>query len=132
MADLTPPVALAAFAASPIAKASGLRIGIQAVRIALAGYVIPFMAVYAPALMLQGGNAFDVVYIVLKALLAMGLWGIATIGHLFIPLGWPERILAVVAAFSLVVALPVTDQVGFGLCIVFFIVHWLRSRRSPA
>ena len=56
LADLTPPVALAAFAAAPIAKESGLKIGIQAVKIALAGFVVPFMAVYAPALMLQDGG----------------------------------------------------------------------------
>jgi TRAP transporter 4TM/12TM fusion protein len=48
MADLTPPVALAAFAASPIAQASGLKIGVQAIRVAAAGFVVPYMAVYAP------------------------------------------------------------------------------------
>ena len=53
MADLTPPVALAAFAAAPMAKESGLKIGVQAVKIALPGFVIPYMAVYDPTLMLQ-------------------------------------------------------------------------------
>ena len=53
MADLTPPVALAAFAAAPMAKESGMKIGVQAVSIALPGFVIPYMAVYDPALMLQ-------------------------------------------------------------------------------
>jgi TRAP-type uncharacterized transport system fused permease subunit len=54
MADLTPPVALAAFAAASIAKESAMKIGIKAVQIAIAGFVIPYMAVYSPALMLQG------------------------------------------------------------------------------
>ena len=54
MADLTPPVALAAFAASSIAKESGMKIGLKAVQIAIAGFVVPYMAVYDPALMLQG------------------------------------------------------------------------------
>ncbi len=53
MADLTPPVALAAFAAASIAKESGFKIGWTALRIALPGWITPFMAVYAPALMLQ-------------------------------------------------------------------------------
>src|SRR5213076_2443632 len=53
MADLTPPVALAAFAAASIAKASPMRIGWKATHIAIAGFVIPYMAVYDPALMLQ-------------------------------------------------------------------------------
>ena len=50
MADLTPPVALAAFAAASIAKESGFKIGWTAVKIALPGWIAPFMAVYAPAL----------------------------------------------------------------------------------
>ena len=59
MADLTPPVALAAFAAASIAKASPMKIGWKATHIAIAGFVIPYMAVYDPALMLQGGTLLD-------------------------------------------------------------------------
>ncbi len=129
MADLTPPVALAAFAAAPIAKESGLKIGIQAMRLAVAGFVVPFMAVYAPALMLQGGTWFDVSYIVFKALVSIGLWGAASIGFLRIKLLWWERVLATVAAFSLVLALPATDEAGFALVVVFGLIHWFRARR---
>src|SRR5690606_1549735 len=76
LADLTPPVALAAFAAAPIAGVSGMRIGVQAVRVALAGFVVPYMAVYAPELMLQGDpSVVAVVWIVFKALVAIALWG---------------------------------------------------------
>src|SRR6476469_6453063 len=57
IADLTPPVALAALAAAPIARASPDAIGWQASRIALAGFLIPFMAVYEPSLMLQQGGS---------------------------------------------------------------------------
>ncbi|MCS3474245.1 TRAP transporter 4TM/12TM fusion protein [Bradyrhizobium elkanii] len=56
MADLSPPVALAALAAAPIAKENPDKIGWEAMRIALAGYVIPFIFVYSPALMLQAGD----------------------------------------------------------------------------
>jgi TRAP transporter 4TM/12TM fusion protein len=129
MADLTPPVALAAFAASPIAQASGLRIGIQAMRIAVAGFVVPFMAVYAPALMLQTGDWMDTGYVVFKALVAIGLWGAASIGYLWSPLSWPERIAAAAAAFLLVAAIPVTDEAGFALAVVVLVVHRMRGRR---
>jgi TRAP transporter 4TM/12TM fusion protein len=138
LADLTPPVALAAFAAAPIAKESGLKIGIQAVKIALAGFVVPFMAVYAPALMLQDGGplatAFGypvaVAYIVIKACIAIGLWGAAAIGFLLRPLAWWERIVATAAAFSLVLALPLTDEAGFALAVVFVAQHVWRVRKS--
>ncbi len=59
MADLTPPVALAALAAASIAKAPFMKIGFKATQIAIAGFVIPFMAVYDPSLMLQGGTWLD-------------------------------------------------------------------------
>ena len=129
MADLTPPVALAAYAASPIARAPGLVIGVQAMRIAIAGFVVPFMAVYAPALMMQSGTLLDTGYVLFKALLAIGLWGAASIGYLWAPLSWPERILAAAGAFMLVLALPITDEIGFALCATALLIHWLRARR---
>ncbi len=56
LADLTPPVALACFAAAPIAKESGLKISIEAIKVAAAGFVIPFMAVYTPGADAAGGR----------------------------------------------------------------------------
>ena len=130
MADLTPPVALAAFAAASIAKASPMKIGFKATQIAIAGFVIPYMAVYDPALMLQGDAGWlAVMYIVFKALLAVVLWGAAAIGYLRAPLIWPERILSAAAALMLVVALPITDEVGFAMGAGFFVWHWLKQRK---
>jgi TRAP transporter 4TM/12TM fusion protein len=132
MADLTPPVALAAFAASSIAKEPGLKIGMKAVQIAIAGFVIPYMAVYDPAIMLQGNpSVMAVGYVLLKAVLAIVLWGGAAIGYFWVPLNPLERVLATAAAASLVVALPLTDQIGLALATAFIIVHWLRKRRQP-
>ncbi|MDD4507158.1 MAG: TRAP transporter fused permease subunit, partial [Sulfurospirillaceae bacterium] len=131
MADLTPPVALAAFAAASIAKAPAMKIGFKATQIAIAGFVVPFMAVYSPALMLQGDpTLWAVVYIVIKALLAIFLWGSAAIGYLWSPLNLTERIIAAVAAGSLVVALPITDEVGFGVGFSFIIWNWIQSRKK--
>lgn len=130
MADLTPPVALAAFAASSIARESPLRIGCKAVIIAIAGFVVPFMAVYDPALMLQGDpSTLAILYIVGKALLAITLWGAAAIGYLRTSLHWLERLVAAAGAFFLVAALPLTDEIGFAICAAFIVWHLLRSRR---
>ena len=131
MADLTPPVALAAFAAAPIARASGLQIGLQCMRIAIAGFVVPFMAVYAPSLMLQTDDPIATVYIVIKALISVGLWGAAAIGYLRAKLTILERIWATAAAFLLVVALPITDELGLGLFVGFAAFHWWRTRKQP-
>jgi TRAP-type uncharacterized transport system fused permease subunit len=136
LADLTPPVALACFAAAPIARERGLRISIQAIKVAAAGFVIPFMAVYTPALMLQPGGALAadwglplaVAYIVAKALLAIGLWGGAVIGFLVGPMSWAERAVAAVAAGTLIAALPLTDEIGFALAAVVIGLHVWRQR----
>ncbi len=131
MADLTPPVALAAFAASSIAKESAMKIGLKAVQVAVAGFVVPFMAVYDNALMLQGDpSALAVAYIVGKALLAITLWGAAAIGYLRSPLKAWERVWAAAAAFLLVAALPLTDEIGFVACAAFIAWHLLRHRRA--
>jgi TRAP transporter 4TM/12TM fusion protein len=135
MADLTPPVALAAFAAASISKASPMRTGWKATHIAIAGFVIPYMAVYSPALMLQPGPSgsvepLAVLYILVKALVAIGLWGGAAIGFLLGPLNALERIVAFAAAALLVAALPITDELGFAACGAFVLWHWLRVRRA--
>ncbi|MGE0659374.1 MAG: TRAP transporter permease [Reyranellaceae bacterium] len=132
MADLTPPVALAAFAASAIARENAMRIAVIATRIAVAGYVVPFMAVYDPALMMQTDNPLAVIYMVLKAGIGITLWGAAVTGYFLAPINPLERIWAFGGAAFLVAALPLTDEIGFAASAAFVIWHWLRVKRAPA
>ena len=132
MADLTPPVALAAFAAASIARASPMKIGWKATHIAIAGFVIPYMAVYDPALMLQGDwTVLSATYVVFKAVLAIFLWGGAAVGYLWAPLRMLERAVATIAALLLVAAVPLTDQFGFALALAFLTWHGWQKRRLP-
>ncbi|QGZ29097.1 TRAP transporter permease [Stutzerimonas stutzeri] len=130
LADLTPPVALACFAAAPIAKERGLKISMWAVRIAVAGFVVPFMAVYNPALMLQGDSLWMTAYMLVKASFAIGLWGIASIGYLQRPLAWWERLLGFAAGATLILAMPITDEIGFAIGILLLAQHIVRARRA--
>ncbi len=137
IADLTPPVALAAFAAASIAKASPMRIGWKATHIAIAGFVIPFMAVYDPALMLQPDadgsvSVLAAVYIIFKALVAIALWGAAAIGHLRGPLNWWERLIALMAAALLVATIPLTDEAGFAAGAALLVWHMWRTRAAAS
>jgi TRAP transporter 4TM/12TM fusion protein len=137
MADLTPPVALAAFAAAPMAKETGMRIGVQAVKLAIAGFVVPFMAVYTPALMLQDAGPLsayvgywgEVAYIVIKACAGIMLWGAAVVGFLFARLALWERLLSFLAGVLLVLALPWTDELGWAITLVWVSWHWWRTRK---
>lgn len=129
MADLTPPVALACFAAAPIARETGLKISIQALRVAAAGFVVPYMAVYSPALMLQGdGDMLDTTYVIFKALVAIALWAAAATGYLFKPLNIIERIFIIIAAALLIWAGSLTDQIGLLLTVVFVVWHYYSAR----
>jgi len=137
MADLTPPVALAAFAAASIAKESGFKIGWTAVRIALPGWIVPFMAVYTPALMLQPvgprveawGFALAAAYVIVKAILAVTLWGVTATGYFLTNVGWPERIIAFMSAALLVLEYPWTDPAGFAACGMFVAWQYWKSRQ---
>ncbi|WP_411958186.1 TRAP transporter permease [Paracoccus homiensis] len=140
LADLTPPVALACFAAAPIAKENGLRISLEALKVAAAGFVIPYMAVYTPALMLQDGGPLAqnigyvpaVAYIVLKCIIAIGLWGVAVIGWLGHRMAVWERLLAALAAFTLIAALPMTDEIGLALFALFGFLWWRKNNANLA
>ncbi len=138
MADLSPPVALAALAAAPIARENPDKIGWEAMRVALAGYVIPFVAVYAPALMLQNGDPMAaklgfwgaVVYATFKACVAIGLFGVTAIGFLFSRLSVAERVLSFVAAVLLLGELPYSDLAGYVLTAGLVAWQWNRSQRE--
>jgi TRAP transporter 4TM/12TM fusion protein len=138
IADLTPPVALAALAAAPIARASPDAIGWQATRIALAGFLIPFMAVYQPALMLQDGGAIaaqygywvEVIVVFAKACAVIGLTGIAAIGYCFDRTSAAERIGAGLAAALLIAPLPWSDRSGLALGVIVVALNAWRGRRA--
>jgi TRAP-type uncharacterized transport system fused permease subunit len=140
MADLTPPVALAASAAASIAKESGFKIGWTAVKIALPGWIVPFMAVYTPALMLQPvgshvtewGFGAAVACVIVKAVIAVTMWGVTAIGFFLAPVGWLERIIAFLSAALLVVEYPWTDPAGFTACAAFIAFQFWKDRQSRA
>jgi len=136
MADLTPPVALACFAAAPIAKESGLKISFEAIKVAMAGFVIPYMAVYSPELMLQGfdGNNLvnyvsSVFYICIKVILAILFWGITVIGYFYKDLHFFERFVTFLVPFLLVITLPLTDQIAFFLIAVILFYNWFNKKK---
>jgi TRAP-type uncharacterized transport system fused permease subunit len=130
-------VALAALAAAPIAKENHDKIGWEAMRIALAGYVIPFVFVYSPALMLQAGDPMQaqlglygaVAFATVKALVAIGLFGMVAIGFLFTRLTLIERAVAFIAALCLLGDFAFSDTVGFALTIACVLWQWRQRQR---
>ena len=138
MADLSPPVALAALAAAPIARENPDKIGWEAMRIALAGYVIPFIFVYSPALMLQAGDPMAaqlgfygaVALATFKALVAIALFGMVAIGFLFTKMTFAERIVALLAALCLLGEFRFSDTLGFALTVAIVLWQWRQRSRA--
>jgi TRAP-type uncharacterized transport system fused permease subunit len=140
MADLSPPVALAALAAAAIAKENPNKIGWEAMRIALAGYLLPFIFVYSPALLLQPGDPMAaelgfygaVAFAILKALVAIGLSGMVAIGFLFVPLTALDRVIGCLAALCLLGDFRFSDSTGFILAMVCLLRQWRQRPRGVA
>jgi TRAP transporter 4TM/12TM fusion protein len=111
MSAITPPVAVAAYAAAAIAQGDPMRIGVLAVRFALAAFLLPFTFAYSPELLLVG-EPLDVAVAVATAVVGVALLAVAAEGYLRRPLHWAQRVLLAAAALCFIVPDPVLAAVG--------------------
>ncbi len=129
LSNITPPVALAAYAAAAVADSEPFQTGVTAVKLGIAAYIVPFMFVYGPALLLIG----DPLQIVLAAITAVvGVYGlaVASIGYYRIKVSIPERILFAAAALMLISANIRMDIAGMVTMAVAITLHVVRSRKD--
>lgn len=120
LADLTPPVALAAYAAAGIARADPNATGFMAVKLALAGFLIPYIFCYNPALLMIGASNAEIIFIVCTASVGIASLSFASVGYWLRDLYFWERLLLVAAAITLITPGPVTDIIGLGLMVVVY------------
>ncbi|MCF6093216.1 TRAP transporter permease [Microaerobacter geothermalis] len=130
IADVTPPVALAAFAASGIAGSEPIRTGAEASRLAIAAFLIPYIFVLSPELLLIDTTALGALWIVFTSLIGMIGVGGALMGYLFRPMAWYERILSGAAGLSLIYPGLYTDTFGLGVMALMLITQWLGTRKQ--
>src|SRR5690625_2547218 len=95
VADITPPVSLAAYAGAGIAKANPMKTGVQAVKIAIGAFIVPYMFVYNPILLLQGGTLIEWIIVLPSALIGMVVISASVIGYLNTRLGSIYRIIMI-------------------------------------
>src|SRR5690606_4143247 len=88
VADITPPVALAAFAATGISGGEPIRTGMNASKLAIAAFIIPYMFVFNPAVLLIDTNMWEVLWIVFTAITGMVAIGAGLIGYWYRRLHW--------------------------------------------
>jgi len=112
LANLTPPVALAAFAGAGLAGANPNKTGIASMKLAAAGFIVPFMFIYSPALLLQGTDFITVVTAVFSALIGVVALGAAVEGWLFKEANLVQRVGLFASAILLIMPGGITDAIG--------------------
>ncbi len=119
-ADLTPPVALVAYAAAGIAKSDPNETGFAGLRLALAGFIIPYIFVYSPALLMQNTTLPEILVIVVTSVIGISALGFASVGYWKRSLHLAERAILLGAAVSLIFPGLLTDTLGVGLLAVVY------------
>jgi TRAP transporter 4TM/12TM fusion protein len=139
---VTPPVCLASYAAASIGKTDPVRTGWEAMRLCAIAYVVPFLFVFSPALLLIG-SWHAVAISIATAIVGAVLLGIGLVGYLFRPIGVLKRFLFLVAAAGLLIPVVETGTYtsltwainagGLLLAVIMVAIEWLaRSRRQES
>ena len=113
VADITPPVALAAYAGSAIAKSNPMKTGVNATKLAIAAFIVPYVFAYSPSMLFVDVESWvDIVTICLSAML--GIYGVAAGLNGFVKrkLNWLFRILFIVGGLTLIIPGWKTDAIG--------------------
>lgn len=130
IADVTPPVALAAYAGSGIAKSNPMQTGIQASKLAIAAFLIPYIFVLSPSLLLINATWGSIIHNSFTAILGMIGVGASVVGFLTTRLTWYERVMLFVGGLLLIDPGLLTDLVGAGLLLISYLSQKMRSRRE--
>ena len=131
VADITPPVALAAYAGSAIAKSNPMKTGINATKLAIAAFIVPYIFAYSPAMLFVNvTSVWEVIQIVLSALL--GIFGVAAglEGFVLRKMNWLYRIVCLVGGLGLMIPGAISDLVGLVLIGGVFVIQYLQNKKE--
>lgn len=132
VADITPPVALAAFAATGISGGEPIRTGVNASKLAIAAFIIPYMFVLQPQLLMIDTTPLEIGRALLTAMLGMIAIGAGMIGFWYRGLNWAFRTIAVVTGLLLIYPEGYTDLIGLGIFVLLVAYQITLNRRAPA
>ncbi len=112
-ANITPPVALAAFAAAGLSGGNAVKTGLQSVKLSIAGFIVPYMFVYSPELLLKGTTFLGGLWVTVAACIGVFMIGSAAEGYLFTKINPVLRLALFVGALFLINSSFMTDVIGF-------------------
>ena len=128
ISSITPPVALAAYAGAGLAGCDPNKTGYKAVRLAFCSFLMPYLFVYNPVLLMEGG-VLDILWSLVTALIGAYLLASGFEGFFFRwSLKWFERPLMILGAVMLIVPGMVTDLVGIAIIVVEFVTEFMFKR----
>ena len=130
-ADLSPPVALAAYAGAGIAGADPMKTGFTAFKLALAGFLIPYIYVYNPMLLLIDYHPLEFGQAVVTAMIGVFLLAMATIGFYKAQMAWYLRILAMAGALLLLIPGTKTDLTGLAILAAIHVLQTMKAKKNP-
>ena len=132
VADITPPVALAAYAGSAIAKSSPMKTAFTATRLAIAGFIVPYICALSPAMLLIDAGPVEVVMIVITSLI--GIFGVAAglSGFVYRTMNPLMRILIVVGGITLLIPGTMTDVIGLVIVVGVILIQRMGVKKQIA
>ena len=132
IADITPPVALAAYAGSAIAKGNPLMTGVKASKLAIAAFIIPYVFVLSPVLLMIDATTGTLAAAAVTAVLGMVALSSSMIGYLADNCSKPERLLLFVGGLLMIQPGAVTDMIGAAIFIAILMLQIKRKRSIKA
>jgi TRAP transporter 4TM/12TM fusion protein len=132
VADITPPVALAAYAGAAIAKSNPMKTAINASKLAIGAFVVPYIFCMNPAMLLIDVTAFNVVQIIITSLI--GIFGVAACmnGYILRKMSWVARIIIGVAGLMMMNPSVMTDVVGIIMMAVVLVIEYTLAKKENA
>ena len=131
IADITPPVALAAMAGAAIAKSNPLKTGVEATRLAIAAFLVPYIFVYSPQMLMLNAHWYEVVLIAVTAIIGMFGIGMAVEKFWESKLNIIQQLMALAGGLLLIIPGLVTDAIGFALIALVVIWQRIQNKKSP-
>lgn len=130
VADITPPVALAAYAGSAIAKSNPMRTAVNATKLAIAAFIVPYVFAYNPALLFIDTNALQVIQIALSALI--GIFGVSAglEGYIFRKTNIFERLIIIAGGLALIYPGTLTDIIGVAVVLSVVVIQFIGKKTS--
>ncbi len=130
VADLTPPVALAAYAGAAIAQANPMKTAITATKLAIAAFIVPYVFALNPAMLFIDTSAWEVVLICVTSLVGIFAVSASLEGYLIHNMPWYQRVLSLVGGLLLIYPGATTDIIGVGLFLIVIIFQIVSRKKA--